>query len=275
MTQSTTRPVAIGELQRAWHAVQAGEFRGRASSRSRVRTEHADPRWAPRERVLPVVGCHPQAGASTLAVAIATAAAPARVIECSSATATGLATAAIAELGTSAGGWRLGRRGQIEMARGIEVLVTPREVPLPEEAAGAIGLSVLDVGWELGQVMASPAWLREAITAAPTVVGGPPAPPPPQGRPGEPPPQLTPPPPPRPGQRPPPPRRGPRPGPPALATSPRGVTWPAERAGIQRRTGDVHPHRQDPRRAGHDGRRTTGVLASRSTSPPGADRAGA
>ena len=170
MTQSTTRPVAIGELQRAWHAVQAGEFRGRASSRSRVRTEHADPRWAPRERVLPVVGCHPQAGASTLAVAIDTAAAPARVIECSSATATGLATAAIAELGTSAGGWRLGRRGQIEMARGIEVLVTPREVPLPEEAAGAIGLSVLDVGWELGQVMASPAWLREAITAAPTVV---------------------------------------------------------------------------------------------------------
>ena len=86
MTQSTTRPVAIGELQRAWLAVQAGEFRGRASSRSRVRTEHADPRWAPRERVLPVVGCHPQAGASTLAVAIATAAAPARVIECSSAT---------------------------------------------------------------------------------------------------------------------------------------------------------------------------------------------
>lgn len=91
--------------------------------------------------------CHPQAGASTLAVAIATAAAPARVLECASASATGLAMAATAELGLSPGGWRLGRRGHVGLARAGEILDAPTKVPLPESPVDRIGLSVLDVGW--------------------------------------------------------------------------------------------------------------------------------
>lgn len=174
MTQTATRPVTIAELQRAWHAVQAGQFRSQSSRPGSAQVETsaaaAAARWAPAERVLPVLGCHPQAGASTLAVAIATAAAPARVLECASARATGLAMAATAELGSSPGGWRLGRRGYIELARAGEILDAPSMVPLPDPPVGQIGMSVLDVGWELSQVMATPTWVRETVTEAPHLI---------------------------------------------------------------------------------------------------------
>ena len=168
MTQSATRPVTIGELQRAWHAVQVGQFRSHPGGlgSGQVGADAATARWVSRERVLPVLGCHPQAGASTLAIAIATVAAPARVLECASASATGLSMAATAELGTSPAGWRLGRRGHVELARAGEILDAPIKVPLPEPPAGQVGLSVLDVGWELGQVMATPP-VRATVTEAP------------------------------------------------------------------------------------------------------------
>lgn len=117
----TARPVSVDELARAWHAIQDGQFRRRPDRQQPPRpappgrtTGH---RWTPTGTVLPVLGCVGQAGASTLAMAIATAAAPARVIECCSATATGLAAAATAELGTSERGWSLGRREQVWIAR--------------------------------------------------------------------------------------------------------------------------------------------------------------
>lgn len=174
MTQTATRPVTIDELQRAWRAVQAGQFRSQSSRPGSAQVETgaaaAAARWAPDERVLPVLGCHPQAGASTLAVAIATAAAPARVLECASASATGLAMAATAELGSGPGGWRLGRRGQVELARAGDILDAPSKVPLPEPPVGQIGLSVLDVGWEIGQLMATSTWVRETVTEATHVI---------------------------------------------------------------------------------------------------------
>lgn len=174
MTQTATRPVTIGELQRAWRAVQDGRFRSHSSGPGSGQVETgaaaAAGRWEPGEWVLPVLGCHPQAGASTLAVAIATAAAPARVLECASASATGLAMAATAELGSSPGGWRLGRRGHVGLARAGEILDAPTKVPLPELPVDRIGLSVLDVGWELGQVMATPTWVRATVTEASHVI---------------------------------------------------------------------------------------------------------
>lgn len=194
--------VSVDELRRAWAAVQAGEFR-----QHRGATEHTRPLgptghrlvsqtghgtgdldrvddlpasdrapvagWAPQagERVLPVVGCCGSCGASTVAVALATAAGrTARVVECSSVTATGLAAAATAELGTDPAGWTQGSRGQVLLERVAGVLVRVEEVPAPSASRPGTDLTVLDVGWELGAVLATPSWLGTQVTAAATVV---------------------------------------------------------------------------------------------------------
>jgi len=107
-TQFAPRPVGVDELRRAWHAVQAGEFRATGASESTrrrpPRPDSTHPRsvWTPPagQRVLPVVGCAGSCGATMLAVALESAAeGSARVVECASATATGLAAASTAELG--------------------------------------------------------------------------------------------------------------------------------------------------------------------------------
>jgi len=70
-----SRPVSVGELQRAWRAVQAGDFRDRSRPApvAAVRRPTGDRElWAPVEQVIPVVGCLGQAGASTVALALAT-----------------------------------------------------------------------------------------------------------------------------------------------------------------------------------------------------------
>ena len=167
MDQTRTHPVAVQELQRAWRAVQAGQFRNAAS-----RGPHAGSvrLWRPTGLVLPVVGCHAHAGSTCLAVAIATAADNGRVIECCTAPASGLAGAATAELGTTRTGWVIGRRGDVALARAAGVYVSPDEVPVPEEPATDVALTVLDVGWELGQVLASSGWLGEYLTTAGQIV---------------------------------------------------------------------------------------------------------
>ena len=176
--QTRRRPVGVDELQRAWAAVQAGEFRARPAGAARRPRPNvgADRAWAPPEPVLPVLGCVGQAGASTLALAIATAAADApghrdiRVVECCTSTASGLACAATAELGTRPSGWALARRDRVLIARAAGVLHGVADVPPPDQVPGPVGLSVLDVGWDLGQVLAGAGWLGEQVTAAETVV---------------------------------------------------------------------------------------------------------
>ncbi len=167
MTQAPTRPVSVSELQRAWLAVRAGQFRDRRP-RPAVATGHSQ-RWSPSEPVLAILGCHPQSGASTLAVALATAAAPARVVECSSATATGLSAASTAELGT-VGRWRLGRRGRVHLSRAATVMLSLAEVPVPVDSPGPVRLNVLDVGWEIGQVVGCDSWVGETVAAAAALV---------------------------------------------------------------------------------------------------------
>ena len=172
----TTRPVGVDELRRAWHAVEEGHFLSpRPKDRGTVPrpTEPAvadDRFWRPGESVLPVVGCLPQAGATSLALAIATHASPARVIECSSPTASGLVGAATAEMGTTSSGWTVGRRDQVHLARPSALHLGAGELPLPDDAAAGTALNVLDVGWELARLLASPGWLSAALDAAPRVV---------------------------------------------------------------------------------------------------------
>ena len=179
MTQtlgSRRAAVSVEELKRAWSAVQAGRFRT-CNGVDRELREPAPPpasnAWEPGqgERVLPVIGCVGSCGASTIALALAGAAAfPARVVECSSVTVSGLVAASTAELGLHKSGWRRGTRDGVLLERAGGVLVSIAELPTPSTPDRPIGLTVLDVGWEIGQVAATPAWLGEQVRSADLVI---------------------------------------------------------------------------------------------------------
>lgn len=170
MTATTAvRPVGVDELQRAWRAVRAGQFLiDRPASRvDSLGPSDASRAWCPEERVLPVVGALPQAGATTLALALATAVAPARVVECSPMLASGLAAAATAELGTSASGWVLGRRDNVRLVRsGPDDRPSGVAHPLPDDGAPGTSLSVLDVG----SAQAATGWVAATLALASHVV---------------------------------------------------------------------------------------------------------
>jgi len=168
--------VSVDELKRAWSAVQAGRFRTRAGAIREPRQPAPPPagnRWEPGlgERVLPVIGCIGSCGASTIALALADSAAfPARVVECNSVTASGLVAASTAELGLHESGWTRGTRDGVLLERASNVLVSVEEVPTPSIPDRIIGLTVLDVGWEIGQVLTTPAWLGEQVLSADLVI---------------------------------------------------------------------------------------------------------
>lgn len=176
-------PVGVDELKRAWAAVRSGEFRAGGLSTPRAGQSGVSSfgGWNPEpwERPLPVLGCAGSVGATTVALAMGLAArGPVRVVECGSATATGLAAASTAELGRHVDGWVQGRRDHVLLERGGEVLSGPGVVPrpLPADALAADeqtdhgSLTILDAGWEAGQLLASGSWLVEMIRTAPDLV---------------------------------------------------------------------------------------------------------
>jgi hypothetical protein len=168
--------VSVDELKAAWIAVQAGRFRtGTGATRAlhQPPSPPASQAWepGPGERVLPAIGCAGSCGASTISLALAGAAAlPARVAECSTAGASGLAAASTAELGLHDSGWTRGTRDGILLERASNVLVSIQEVPTPSVPDRNIALTVLDVGWEIGQVLATPGWLGGQVRGADLVV---------------------------------------------------------------------------------------------------------
>ncbi|KAB7740349.1 hypothetical protein GA707_19540 [Nostocoides sp. F2B08] len=178
MTAVATRPVVgVDELRRAWRAVQDGQFRAhhREPVPARPSRSQKAVSWSPTGPVLPVLGCLGQAGASAMALALATAVGPARVVECCSATSSGLGTAVTAELGHTPTGWRLGRRDHVSIVRAAGVHLSLAEVPTPDEPTDhpvdtESSLTVLDVGWDLGHVLATPGWVEQQITGAEWVV---------------------------------------------------------------------------------------------------------
>ena len=167
------RVASVPELQRAWRAVQAGKFR----QESPTAADHADlipnsPTWTPgnAEQVLPVVGCAGAAGASTIALALASAVGrSARILECRG-TCSGLAAASTAELGPHPSGWRRGIRGDVLLERAGGLLTRVDEVPLPSEQDGPLALTVLDLGWDLRHVLDVPSWIGEQVRTAGVVV---------------------------------------------------------------------------------------------------------
>ena len=139
------------------------------AAQSRARTV---PSWTPGpdERVLPVVRCAGAYGATTFALALATAAdTDARVVECSSATTSGLAAASTAELGAHPSGWVQGSRGDVLLQRTGVALASLHDVPSPMPAEKS-RLTVLDAGWELGQVLNTPSWMAAQLSQAAAVV---------------------------------------------------------------------------------------------------------
>lgn len=182
----TSRPYALEEVQAAVRALQAGEFRdarpapgpaepdthtARPRTTRRAPADAAD--WTPLagERVLAVIGTSGSSGASTVALAVALSAEqPARVVECCSASASGLAAATTAELGLHPTGWRQGRREQVLIERACEVLAGVDEVPAPTPAEHTTQLTVLDVGWEVGQLTTTDSWVSDAVADADQVL---------------------------------------------------------------------------------------------------------
>lgn len=180
---AAARPYALDEVQAAVRALQAGQFRnahptarphtGLGQTRQRgVRSLDAHTWTATKgERVIAVLGSAGSTGASTVALAIAlSTTAPARVIECCSATASGLAAASTAELGLHPSGWRQGNRDQVLIERASEVLAYVAEVPAPTPAEHPSQLTVLDIGWETGQLLATDSWVTDAVMAADQIV---------------------------------------------------------------------------------------------------------
>ena len=174
---STGRPiVSLGELQRAWEAVRSGRFRSstlHGCTAATVATSTAG-EWFPGETVIAVIGAGGSVGATTLALALATASsAPARVVECCSASVSGLASASTAELGITGTGWRRGLRDglhhRILLERAADRIATAAAVPLPTDPDRPVSVTVLDCGWELDHLLAE-GWLAELVTTAPALV---------------------------------------------------------------------------------------------------------
>ena len=153
--------VTVAELRLAWHAIEAGNF-----------TQGTNPgAWRTAEPMLPVLGAHGQSGASTLTLALALAAEPARVVECVSPAASGLVAASTAELGaTDDGSWLRGTRGDVLIERHAAPATVPLDVARPGEPGRSVSLTVVDVGWAPAHVVGGSSWLCGLVRGADCVV---------------------------------------------------------------------------------------------------------
>lgn len=149
--------VTVAELRHAWQAIRAGSFTQGEGSLACL----------PDEPVIPILGAQGQSGASTLAVAMASVAAPARVVECAPAGASGLVAASTAELGaTGDGSWLRGTRGDVLIDRHAGSAMNPVGVPPPNDSDRAVRLTVVDVGWPPAQVLNGSSWLSRLVREA-------------------------------------------------------------------------------------------------------------
>lgn len=116
-----------------------------------------------------VVGAHPWAGASTVAVALADAAAgrvdDVRLVDGASRDASGLACVADRELGVGREHCLLGRRGAVEVRRPAYDGVTPGDMTLPIPQTN--GTVVIDAGWRFTELSGTPGWPQALLSRAP------------------------------------------------------------------------------------------------------------
>lgn len=154
---------SVLELQRAWQAIQAGQFSdpvGRCGSAQ----------WSPSEPTLPVLGVQVGYAESALALALATQEAPARVVECASGPVCGLAGAAAVELGPCGSDWSRGLRDDVVVDHCRDLMLDATEVPPPVETDRRIDRTVVAVGWDPTHLLGVSCWLTELVRSAPCVV---------------------------------------------------------------------------------------------------------
>lgn len=131
MTAATTeRLITLTQLRGAWAAVTSGVFDAAGADWDQVPVD------------VVVVGAHGGSGATTMALAIATAG-NGRVLELATARTGGLVAASTAEQGVTASGWRRGTRGVVV----IDYLDQWQcgHIPAPEPVAGGAGVTVVDL----------------------------------------------------------------------------------------------------------------------------------
>ncbi|MGD8202177.1 hypothetical protein ACQE98_16180 [Ornithinimicrobium sp. W1679] len=193
--------VSVAELRAAWHAVADGHFRHATTPTRSTRPGPPDPAGLDRpgdpERVggsvwcppvlVTVLGCHGSAGASALALAVATAAqGPVRVVDAAGPGRSGLSGAATAELGPTGTGWVRGQRDEVVLDRlatdhpGPAHLPPPGPYPHPHPYAdpepdpGGSGTGqvpvVLDLGWDAHVLARAGGWLAAALASSRVLV---------------------------------------------------------------------------------------------------------
>jgi len=190
----------VQELELAWRAVRAGQFRRPqrpkvdardvAGQRRTEAVRGQDDRGRVRipEPVVVVTGAHGWAGTSTTVLLLAEAAArrgePARVIDTASPAQSGFVGAAMTEHGVDeTGQWRIGSRGPVNLQRlACPKIAAATALPPMEAADGAV--SIIDATWPLhdllkhlvlpdepGQLAARQRhWLQAALTSSPLVL---------------------------------------------------------------------------------------------------------
>ena len=169
MTTTMSPVVSVEDLRRAYRAALAGEFR----HPNRARPAPANPvatGWVPGlgEQVVLVVGALGGAGASTVALGLATCAGDARVVECCTVAASGLAGASTAEMGVTADGWVQGTRDTVLIERRSDRVASIAAMPAP--SATTRPLTILDCPADVDLLVHDSAWLGALARTAPVVV---------------------------------------------------------------------------------------------------------
>lgn len=141
----------LADVRRAWRAVEA-----------------ANTEWSPPGPIAMVLSAHGGAGGSTVALALATVAGDARVVECCTASASGLAAATTAELGEVGNGWRRGSRGPVLIDRLAGRVGSLVEIPTPAECDRE--LTVVDCAGDPDAVAHSGGWLARQVRSIDQVI---------------------------------------------------------------------------------------------------------
>ncbi|MEA5055229.1 MAG: hypothetical protein VB093_17550 [Propionicimonas sp.] len=162
---------SLDDLRRAFRALGGdGPPTVRQASPPARGTRTGSARWATAagERAVLVCGCGGASGATTVALALATAAGRARVVETCGVLASGLVHAATSELGTVERQWLRGTRDLVVLERRAEPVRSPDDLPAP--AALDVQRTIVDSSWEIGCLLESASWLGDLARTAPTVV---------------------------------------------------------------------------------------------------------
>lgn len=201
------RALSVAEMQAALEAARRGEFatihaRNRATALAGTPAieiaytptdatgeawtaldtllDEPEPEHHGRDRTVLVLGAHAGAGASTVALLLAEAAADSGtrtcLLDCADPASSGLIAISQTELAVDEHGWRHARREAIDLLRPSGQLASPAQLPAADpwprdnpDTASA-GLVVVDTGWPWRALATATAWLSTALTGGQLIV---------------------------------------------------------------------------------------------------------